>query len=124
MLEKIDSPEGVVALKAVGKLEKKDYDSVLLPALRAMIDGPGEIRLVLVLAGEFEGLTAGGTAADAGLYVNELFHRELSKWKRCAVVTDRDWLRHSIAMFRWMMPGEVEVYDPSQLEEAVAWAAV
>ncbi len=45
MLEKIDSPEGVVALKAVGKLEKKDYDSVLLPALRAMIDGPGEIRL-------------------------------------------------------------------------------
>lgn len=76
-----------------------------------------------MFAAEFEGLTAGGTAADTPLFVGEIFHRELSKWKRCAVVTDRDWLRHSIAMFRWMMPGEVEVYDPAQLDEAVAWAA-
>ncbi len=123
MLEKIDSPDGVVALKVVGKLEKNDYDSVLRPALQSMIDGPGEIRLVLVFGAEFEGLTAGGTAADTRLFVGEAFHRELSKWKRCAVVTDRDWLRHSVAMFRWMMPGEVEVYDPAQLDEALAWAA-
>ncbi len=123
MLETIESPENVVALKVVGKLQKDDYDAVLLPALRRMIDGPGEIRLVLVLAEEFEGLTVGGTAADAGLYVNELFHRELSKWKRCAVVTDRDWLRNSIAMFRWMMPGAVEVFEPSRLEQAIAWTA-
>jgi hypothetical protein len=88
-----------------------------------MIDGPGEIRLVLVLAEDFEGLTVGGTAADAGLFTKELFHRELSKWKRCAVVTDRDWLRQSIVLFRWMMPGEVEVYEPPRLEEALAWAA-
>ena len=89
-----------------------------------MIDGPGEIRLVFVFADEFEGLTLGATAADAELFVGELVHRELSKWKRCAVVTDRDWLRHSISLFRWMMPGEVEVFDPSsQLDDAVAWAA-
>jgi SpoIIAA-like len=123
MLETIESPENVVALKVVGKLHKDDYDSVLLPALRRMIDGPGEVRLVLVLAEEFEGLTVGGTTADAGLYVNELFHGELSKWKRCAVVTDRDWLRNSIAMFRWMMPGAVEVFEPSRLEQAIAWTA-
>jgi hypothetical protein len=123
MLEVIQSPESVVALKVVGKLQKHDYDSVLVPALRRMIDGPGEIRLVLVLAEEFEGLTVGGTTADAGLFAGELFHRELSKWKRCAVVTDRDWVRHSIAMFRWMMPGDVEVYEPSELEEAISWAA-
>jgi hypothetical protein len=123
MLETIDSPESVVALKAVGKLQKDDYDSVLVPALRRLIDGPGEIRLVLVLAEDFDGLTVGGTAADAGLFTKELFHRELSKWKRCAVVTDRDWLRQSVAMFRWMMPGEVQVYEPSRLDEAIAWAA-
>ncbi len=71
----------------------------------------------------FTGLTAGGTVEDTKLSLGELVHRDLSKWKRCAVVTDHDWLRHSISMFRFMMPGEVECFDPSDLSTAIAWAA-
>ena len=61
---------------------------------------------------------------DAKLYVGELVHHDLSKWKRCAVVTDHDWLRHAIGMFRFMMPGEVECFEPCRrCEAAIAWAA-
>jgi hypothetical protein len=123
MLETLQSPANVCAVEVVGKLEKSDYDTVLLPALRAQIDGAGEIRIVFVFGSRYEGLTIGGNAADAKLYVSELFHRELSKWKRCAVVTDEGWLRHAISVFRFMMPGEVESFDTAQVAAAIAWAA-
>ena len=123
MYEILDSPENVFAIEVVGKLEKDDYEKVLVPAVQKMIDGPGEIRAVFVFGDRYEGLTAGATWADTKLYVGELLHRELSKWKRCAIVTDLDWLRHSVAMFHWMMPGEVEVFEPSKVPEAIAWAA-
>ena len=123
MYEILDSPENVFAIEVVGKLEKDDYEKVVVPAVQKMIDGPGEIRAVFVFGDRYEGLTAGATWADTKLYVGELLHRELSKWKRCAIVTDLDWLRHSIAMFHWMMPGEVEVFAPSKVQEAIAWTA-
>jgi hypothetical protein len=123
MLQKLDSPANVCAVEVVGKLEKADYDSVLLPALRQQIDGPGEIRIVFVFGERYEGLTIGGNLADAKLYFGELLHHELSKWKRCAVVTDESWLRHAISMFRFMMPGDVECFEPSAVEAAIAWAA-
>ena len=123
MLEKIDSPDSVLAVDVVGKLEKEDYQRVLVPGLRALLDGPGEIRCVFVFGDNYTGLTVGGTVEDSKLYLSELVHRDLSKWRRCAVVTDHDWLRHAISVFRFMMPGEVQSFGSSQVQEAVDWAA-
>ena len=91
-----------------------DYDTVLLPALRAQIDGAGEIRLVFVFGSRDEGSASGEMSPSQALR-QRLFHHELSKWKRCAVVTDEAWLRHAISVFRFMMPGEVECFDTAQV---------
>ena len=123
MLEKLESPDSVLAVEVVGKLEKADYERVLVPALDAQIKDAGEIRSVWVFGEKYEGLTAGAVGSDAKLYLGELVHRDLSKWKRCAVVTDKDWLRHSIQIFRFMIPGEVELFDVNQTQAAVDWAA-
>ena len=123
MLEKIDSPDTVLAVEVVGKLEKEDYQTVLVPGLRALLDGPGEIRCVFVFGDKYTGLTVGGVVEDSKLSLSELVHRDLSKWKRCAVVTEHDWLRHAVSVFRFMMPGEVECFDPSQVQAAIDWAA-
>ena len=40
---------------------------------------------------------------------------------RLAVVTDKDWMRHGIAAFGWLIPGEIRVFDPGELEQAKAW---
>jgi hypothetical protein len=39
------------------------------------------------------------------------------------VVSDKDWVRHGIALFGWTMPGDVKMFDASQVDEAIAWAA-
>ena len=44
-------------------------------------------------------------------------------WKRTAVVTDVDWIKKAIQMFTWLTPGEVEVFELDQLDEAKAWVA-
>ena len=123
MLKKLDSPETVLEVEVVGKLENEDYKTVLVPGIRALLDGPGEIRCVFVFGEEYTGLTAGGTIADSKFYFGELVHRDLSKWRRCAVVTNQEWLRHAISGFRFMMPGEVELFESSQVQAAIDWAA-
>jgi hypothetical protein len=44
-------------------------------------------------------------------------------WKRIALVTDIDWMRHMTQLFGWMTPGEVKVFPLAQRGEAIAWAA-
>ena len=123
MLQTLGSPDTVLAVEVVGKLGKDDYQTVLVPGLNGLLDRHGEIRCVFVFGDEYTGLTVGGTAEDSKLFFSELVHHELSKWKRCAVVTTHDWLRHAISVFRFMMPGEVECFGPSEVQAAIDWAA-
>jgi len=76
-----------------------------------------------VFGDKYTGLTVGGTVEDSKLYLTELVDHELSKWKRCAVVTTHDWLRQAISVFRFMMPGEVQCFGPSEVQAAIDWAA-
>src|SRR5262245_42133269 len=60
MIEPIaDAPAGVLAVRAVGKVETADYENVLAPAVEAAISDRGKIRLVFELGVEFDGYTAG-----------------------------------------------------------------
>jgi SpoIIAA-like len=122
MVERMDEmPEGVIGLRASGKLTKEDYTGVLEPALKEAMD-TGEARVVFVLTG-FEGLEAGASPEDikTGLGV-ELGNRK--NWKRLALVTDVDWVARAMRMFAWAMPGELGVYeDLDDLERAKTWVA-
>jgi SpoIIAA-like len=46
-----------------------------------------------------------------------------SAWERMAVVTDVDWLRHSMQMFGWMTPGEARLFTLDELDKAKEWVA-
>jgi hypothetical protein len=118
MLERIESPDTVLAFRAVGTIEKSDYDTVLEPAVHAMLDARDELRVVYVLGDEFEGYTMGAGWEDTKLGLGHL-----GKWERLAVVSDRDWVHHTIGALRWMMPGDVEVFPTAELDAAIEWAA-
>ena len=121
MIERLeDMPEGVVGLRASGKLTRDDYREALEPALQEAMDS-GEARVVFVLA-DFDGLEAGAVPEDikTGLSV-EFAHRK--EWKRLALVTDVDWVAKAMRMFSWLMPGELGIYRLDELEEAKTWVA-
>jgi hypothetical protein len=38
-----------------------------------------------------------------------------------AIVSDADWLENAVKAFGWMMPGEVKVFEPDDVDDAKAW---
>ncbi len=118
MLQRIEAPDNVLAFRAVGKIERSDYNTVLAPAVEAMIADRGEVRFVYVLGDEFDAYTAGATWADAKLGIGHA-----SKWKRIAVVTNHDWVSHVVGMFGWMVPGDVKTFAEDEERSAIDWAA-
>jgi hypothetical protein len=78
MLKNLGSPDGVLAVEVVGKLEKDDYVSVHVPGLQVLLDAYGAIRcvFVFVFGDQYAGLTVGGTVEDSKLYLFELAQAE------------------------------------------------
>jgi SpoIIAA-like len=118
MIERLDSPDTVLAMKAVGKVSKDDFESVVDPAAHEMLERLGELRFVYVLGDEFEGYSFGAGWEDAKLGLGHL-----TKWKRFAVVTNKDWVHHMVGAFGWMMPGEMKLFDVAETDAAITWAA-
>ncbi len=112
-----DTPAGVLAFKAVGKVEAADYD-VLRPAVEQGIKDHGKVRIVFQMGSEFEGYTAGAAWEDAKLWAPHL-----TSWERCAVVTNHTFMADAIKAFSVIMPGEIKVFGVDELDQALAWAA-
>ena len=46
-----------------------------------------------------------------------------SAFKRIAVVTDMEWVRHTLHALAWMVPGELSLFGLEELDRAKEWAA-
>jgi hypothetical protein len=44
-------------------------------------------------------------------------------WERIAIVSDKDWLKHTVKAFGWLVPGEVRVFELDDLDDAGGWAS-
>ena len=122
MIETLGSlPVGVLGFKGSGKISRDEYQKMMEPIYDSLERG-GPVNLLFVVADDFSGLDAGALWEDmkAGGSVG-LKHR--SAWRRMAVVTDKDWIRHASAAAGWLAPGELRIFDPAQQEEATAWLA-
>ena len=111
-----DVPAGIVGIEASGTLRAEDYRDVLLPAIEAGARA-GDLRVMIVIL-DFDGITPGALWQDLAMGVEHL-----SGWKRIALVTDVEWMRHMTQLFGWMTPGAVKQFPLAAREEAATWAA-
>ena len=115
-----DMPAGVTGIRVSGRLSGDD-----LRAFRPTMDevvNADEIRIVEVVAPDYEGFGPGGLIEDLKLGFGALLHHHRA-FKRIAVVSDKDWVVHALHAFAWMIPGEMALFRLDQIEEAKAWAA-
>jgi hypothetical protein len=118
MIEQLPAPDGVIAFRAVGTVVAEDYHRVLRPAVDAAVAEHDRIRIVFELGPEFDGYSAAAAWEDL-----KLWGPHLTKWERCAVVSDHRLIVDAVKAFRFVMPGEVRVFAAGELEGALAWAA-
>jgi len=81
-----DMPEGVTVIRVSGRLLGKDLRE-FTPAMQELFK-TGEIRIVEVVASDYEGFGPGGLVEDLTLGFGALFQHH-SAFKRIAVVSDK-----------------------------------
>jgi hypothetical protein len=116
-----DLPSGVLGFRGSGKISGDEYREMMVPIYEALEHG-GPVNLLFVVEDDFSGLDAAALWEDlkAGRSVGL---KQRSAWRRMAVVTDKDWIRHASAAAGWLAPGELRIFDPAQQADATAWLA-
>lgn len=115
-----DMPAGVTGIRVSGRLRGNDLRE-FKPAMEKLAK-TGEIRIVEVIASDYEGFGPGGLVEDLKVGFGALFHHH-SAFKRIAVVTDKEWVAHTLHALAWIVPGELALFRLDELERAKEWAA-
>ena len=113
-------PQGVTGIRVSGRIRGDELREIR-PVMEELMQ-TGEIRIVEVIAPDYEGFGPGGLAEDLKLGLGLLVQHH-SAFKRIAVVSDKDWVAHAMHAFAWMVPGELAVFGLDELEQAKEWAA-
>jgi hypothetical protein len=112
----------VLGFRCTGKLSRDEYRNDLMQPIYAALERGEKLRILVELPDDFSGLDTGALWEDMKAAGSVgLKHR--SAWQRCAVVTDKDWVRHGVSVFGWASPGELRVFDLTRLDQAKAWVA-
>lgn len=115
-----DMPAGVIGFRVSGRLLGDDLRE-FKPAMDELLK-TGEIRIVEVIASDYAGFGPGGLAQDLKLGFGALFKHH-SAFKRIAVVSDKEWVTHTLHALAWMVPGDLALFGLDELEAAKTWAA-
>ncbi|MDT5208264.1 MAG: hypothetical protein QOF67_679 [Mycobacterium sp.] len=115
-----DMPEGVIGIRVSGRLLGDDLRQ-FKPVLEKLLK-TDEIRIVEVIASDYEGFGPGGLVEDLKMGFGALFQHH-SAFKRIAVVSDKEWVAHTLHALAWMVPGEIAMFGLDELDRAKEWAA-
>src|ERR1700755_1896088 len=115
-----DMPDGVTGIHVSGRL-RGDELRELKPSIEEMLH-TDEIRIVEVIAPDYEGFGPGGLVEDLKLGLGALIGHHAA-FKRIAVVSDKEWISHALHAVAWMVPGDLKMFGLDELEAAKTWAA-
>ena len=115
-----DMPAGVTGILVSGKVTGDDI-SAFRPEMEKLF-ASDELRLVEVIAPDYAGFGRGGLIEDLKQGFGTLIKHH-SAFKRIAIVTDKEWVTHTVHAVGWLVPGELEIFGLDDLERAKLWAA-
>jgi hypothetical protein len=117
MIEALTSfPDNVLGFICHGQVTKQDYDTVLIPAVAKALEEHDKVRLYYETAPDFVGIEPGAVWEDTKVGVSHLL-----RWERFAVVTDVEWIRHTMTFFSFLMPGELRLFSTNEAAAAREW---
>lgn len=115
-----DMPQGVTGIRVSGRL-RGDELRAIKPTIQEALK-TDELRIVEVIASDYEGFGPGGLVEDLKLGLGTVLPHH-SAFKRIAIVSDKRWVAHTLHALEWMIPGELAVFGLDELERAKDWAA-
>lgn len=111
-----DLPKNTLGFEASGTVTGKDYETVLVPAVEKKLKEFPKIRLLYHLGSDFSSYDLEALWDDA-----KVGFKHVTSWEKIAIVTDTKWIRTSVKVFGFAIPGEIRVYENSELSIAKEW---
>ncbi len=118
MLEIIDSPDDVIALRVSQKITGEDLEKIM-DRLDPLMGGDGKVHVFVETQG-ISGIEVSGLPA----YVSRAWplFGKLDRFGRVAVVADQAWMRAGTRLESAMLPNiSYRTYMPEERDEALAW---
>lgn len=118
MLEIIESPDDVIALRVSQKITGEDLEKIM-DRLDPLIAGDGKVHVFVETQG-ISGIEVSGLPA----YVSRAWplFGKLDRFGRVAVVADQAWVRAGTRLESAMLPNiSYRTYMPEECDEALAW---
>ena len=109
-------PDYVVAVACKGHVTRHDYETVLVPKVEKALKRHEKVRLYYQVDPDFKGIDPGAVWEDFKVGVGHL-----TRWARIAIVTDVDWIRNTMAVFSFLIPGEIRIFPTSEMSKARDW---
>lgn len=118
MLQSITTaPRNIAAFEASGDITKEDFDRVI-KIVDEKIEQEGELNYLLKLDTPLRNFTFAAWMNDAWLGI-----KNITKWNRCAIVTDKESVQKFTDMFSKIMIGEFRGFDQEEYDKAEHWVA-
>jgi hypothetical protein len=120
MLEILDAPDHVAAFALSGTLTEEDLDKVIAD-IESRLERHDRIGILADMTG-FRDVTVRAGLKDLRYSFGRL--RDLKRFPREAVITDRHWLATLVRAADPIIPFvSVRTFGPDEREAALAWAA-
>lgn len=117
MIEEVSGfPDNVVAVACRGQVTRRDYETTLIPRVEQVLARHEKARLYYEVGADFEGIDPTAVWED---FKTGMEH--LMRWERVAVVTDVDWIRHTMQAFGFLIPGAVKIFSLAETAQARDW---
>ncbi|UZT97487.1 STAS/SEC14 domain-containing protein [Chryseobacterium fluminis] len=111
-----EAPENVAAFNATGEVTREDFENLVVPRVNQKVDEYGELNYLLYLDTDLDQFTMGAWLQDALLGL-----KNLTKWNRAAIVTDKQGVQNFTDIFSVVMPGEFKSFPKENLYNALYW---
>jgi hypothetical protein len=108
-------PDDVIGLHCADHLTREDYETVLIPALNAAFRQHQKLDVYLQVD------SFSGIPPDAMWDTVKVKVGHFTQWGRVALVTDLDWISHTVKLFAFLMPWDVRLFPLAEAEKARAW---
>ena len=113
-----DVPVNVIAFRAIGHVDKNDYDNILIPAVDRFVKGHDKINFLLVLDTQLKNFTPGAFLKDLSVGL-----KHFTRWHKMAIVSDSGAINTFTDVFSYVAPGEAKGFTHAQIEEAKKWVS-
>lgn len=111
-----DAPENVAAFNATGEITREDFENLVIPHVKSKVEQFDELNYLLYLNTDLDNFTMGAWLHDALLGI-----KNITKWNRAAIVTDKEGVQNFTDIFSVLMPGEFKSFPKENLYNALYW---